>query len=231
MSPYARQYQLAQSLTFHVYNRSNAKAIIFRDDQDYEFFISALRRYVKLFALRIYHWAVMPTHYHLLLEIEEPESLSKAIAGISLSYTQYFHKQYTGCGYLWQGRFKSQPVQKEKYLIACGRYIDSNPVEAMLVSSPEQYLYSSARYYCLGIEDGVTVTDPMYEEWGAEKVDRQCRYAAFLGNYDSVDDERWNNMEVPQGDKEFIKKLVWEKGRLVSRRRGGFKQKKDVVTI
>ncbi|MFA5099943.1 MAG: transposase [Candidatus Omnitrophota bacterium] len=229
--PRARKYQLSQSLTYHVYNRSNSKQVIFRSDEDREYFCKILRKYIALFSLKIYHWVIMPTHFHLLLEIFEPERLSKAIAGISLAYTQYFHKRYGGCGYLWQGRFKSQPVQKENYLISCGRYIDVNPVKGKIVAAAAEYAYSSARYYCLGIDDGITVTDPMYEEIGTEKEQRQRKYSDFLMDYSDVDGQRWENMDVPQGDKAFIRRLVRKDGRFVSRRRGGIKSAKEVVNL
>ncbi|MCG6939354.1 MAG: hypothetical protein LJE83_14440 [Gammaproteobacteria bacterium] len=47
---------------------------------------------------------------------------------------------------LWEGRHKSSLVQSERYLLACSRYIEMNPVVANMVSKPEQYRWSS--YMC-----------------------------------------------------------------------------------
>lgn len=226
--PRARRYQLSRSLTYHVYNRSNSKQVIFRDDADCQCFCNILKKYIELFSLKIYHWAIMPTHFHLLLELLEPEKLSKAIAGITLSYTKYFHKRYGGYGYLWQGRFKSRPIQKENYLISCGRYIDVNPVKDKLVPVAWEYSYSSARYYCLGIEDGITTPDPLYEEWGDDTSQRQKKYTEFLLAYNDAEDQKWDNMDFPIGDKEFIKRLQRKQGRCVSKRRGGLKVQKKL---
>jgi putative transposase len=217
----ARKDLLSRSLIYHVFNRSNAKAVIFRDDFDYEHFKKLLQLYSAAFLIKIYHWVIMPTHYHLLLELSKPEQISKIIAGIALAYTQYFHKKYESCGFLWQGRFKSQPVQKEGYLIACGRYIDRNPVKANIVTAAEDYSYSSAQYYCLGINDGITTIDPMYEELCGDAGARQKKYSEFLKTFDIEEEQRWDSMEAPQGDKAFLERLIKDKGRVVLRKKGG----------
>jgi putative transposase len=231
MPEYARKHQLTESLTYHVFNRSNAKVTIFRCDQDYDHFMKVLIRYMTAFGLKIYHWAIMPTHYHLLLEIGDPERLSKAIGGIALAYTQYFHKKYNSCGFLWQGRFKSQPVQKECYMITCGRYIDRNPVKAELVTCAELYSYSSARFYCLGIDDGITTPDPFYATLAASARERQIRYGALLRDSDGCDGDLWEDSESPQGDPEFVRKIIKCKGRFSPRRRGGLQERKSLQIV
>ena len=133
---------------------------------------------------------------------------------------QYFHKRYKGCGYLWQGRFQSRPVQKENYLITCGMYIDFNPVKDKIVSVASDYAYSSARYYCLGRDDGITTKDPIYDELGSNAAQRQKEYVKSLREYINEADTEWEDMKTPLGDKDFIRRVVKQNGRIVSRRRG-----------
>lgn len=95
----------------------------------------------------------MSNHYHLLLELDDPCLLSGFMAGFNRAYTHYYHKVNKSSGLLWQGRFKSQPVQKENYMLVCGRYIERNPVVANIVSEAVDYTYSSAKFYCSGIFD------------------------------------------------------------------------------
>lgn len=215
MPTYARKNLLAESLVYHVYNRSNAKAVIFKCEEDYLRFMDILHRYVLEFCLYIYHWVIMPTHYHLLLEIKEPLLLSKAIGGIALAYTQYYHKKYDSCGYLWQGRFQSRPVQKENYMIKCGRYIERNPVKAGMVAVAYRYPYSSAAYYCLGNPDGITREDGWYTGLATGGAEKQDRYKAFLQTVGSDDNIDWENMKIPCGDAEFAKRFIKNNGRLV----------------
>lgn len=220
MPTYARKHQLTNSLIYHIYNRSNAKLPIFNRTEDFDYFKDLLRSYSKRFSLKVYHWVIMPNHYHLLLELEEPERISNIMSGLAKAYSCYHHRVYSASGFLWQGRFKLQPVQKEKYLIACGRYIERNPVKAGMVNQAYAYPYSSAVVYCLGKADGITVEDPTISEFGIDLHRRRNAYKEFLQNFDYEEEKLFNNLEQPIGNKEFINRLIKNNGRFVPRRRG-----------
>ncbi len=220
MPTYARKHQLAASLIYHVYNRSHSRVPIFKRQQDYLYFIKLLESYVSRFGLKIYHWAIMPNHYHLLLELADPELISKIMAGLSKAYSCYHHKVYSIAGFLWQGRFKLQPVQKEKYLIACGRYIERNPVKAGIVTEAHEYPYSSAKFYTLGEIDGITVEDPAFSKLSADANTRRKMYLEFLRDFNERDEVKFDDLEKPLGDKIFIRQLLKANGRFMPKRRG-----------
>lgn len=220
MPTYARKHQLATSLIYHIYNRSHGRISIFRSEDDFGYFMNLLKEYSTKFIMKIYHWVIMSNHFHLLLELEEPELVSRFMAGLAKAYSRYHHKTYSASGYLWQGRFKLQPVQKENYLIACGRYIERNPVRANMVNQSYEYSYSSARFYCLGETDDITTEDPTFSEFGTDLNCRRNVYTEFLRNFDEEEEKSFDNLEQPVGNKEFIRRLVRENGRLVPRRRG-----------
>lgn len=215
----ARKHQLAGCLLYHVYNRSNAKSTIFKDPPDKMFFKTLLVSYLGRFSAHVYHWAIMPNHYHLLLEIDDPENMSAMMAGLHLAYTKYYHRKYQSAGYLWQGRFKMQPIQKEDYLLACGRYIERNPVRKGLVHSAQEYEFSSAGFYCFGANDGVTETDCYFENFGCDEKQRREEYIQFLGGFDFRVDQNLLSGE-PLGSEEFKRKLVCKQGRFFPRGRG-----------
>lgn len=108
----------------------------------------------------------MSNHYHLALELDKPEEISSFIAGLQRSYSCYHHRTYGTSGFLWQGRFKLQPVQKDIYLSAC------------------EYPYSNAAFYCLGRNDGLTTEDSLFSDFGKTSSDRQRSYREFLQNFD-----------------------------------------------
>ncbi len=220
MPYYARKHQLNQSLIYHAYNRSNAKEFIFNAETDYNYFISLLKDYTNRFSAKIYHWVIMSNHYHLALEMPEPENISALMAGLHRSYTCYHHKAYGTSGFLWQGRFKLQPVQKDSYLIACGRYIERNPLKANLVSESQVYPYSSAAFYCLGTNDGLTVEDPLFLSFGENITRRRLVYKEFLNNFDTEEERLFIQLEKPVGNKEFLRRLIASNGRYVPRRKG-----------
>jgi putative transposase len=185
MPYYARKHQLTQSLLYHADNRSNAKEFIFNSKPDYNYFINLLKDYSNRFSVKIYHGVIMSNHYHLVLEIDNPENISPLMAGLHRSYSCYHHKLYATSGFLWEGRFKLQPVQKDDSLIVCGRYIERNPVKANIVSESQEYLYSSAAFYCLARDDRLTVEDPLFSLFGKNVVERRIAYREFLKNFDA----------------------------------------------
>ena len=137
---------------FHVTTRGNQKQRVFLQDQDYEKYLDLLRHYKRKFHCKIYAWCLMPTHVHLVLQVNKPMELAKIMQGQSLAYAKWFNKKYTKVGHLWQGRFKSKVMQDETYVVDCINYIEMNPVRASMVKSPMDYPWSSYRYRVLGIE-------------------------------------------------------------------------------
>jgi putative transposase len=227
MPCYPRKHQLAGSLMYHDFNRSNAGAIIFHDNADYEKFMALLRRYVDAYSLKIYHWAIMSTHFHLLFELINPRLISKFMAGLTVIYTRYHHARYRTHGFLWQGRFKLQPVQKEGYLIACGRYIERNPVESGICVAADHYPYSSARFYTQGIGDGITVEDPTYINFGTCQMLRQEKYRYFLRESGGEEEKLFGEMEAVAGNPSFIERLKLMNGRPIPQGTG--KSKRDFL--
>jgi putative transposase len=230
MPAYARKHQLTNSLVYHAFNRSNGRVPIFHAENDYEHFIKLLKVYSERFALKIYHWAIMDNHYHILFEIDLPENISKFMAGFGRAYTHYYQKAYQSVGHLWQGRFKLQPVQKERYLIACGRYIERNPVRKKFVSEASEYPYSSCRFYTIGLDDGITLEDPTFKDFGLDINSRREKYRKFLRDFDLRQESGFRDFDKPQGNKEFIKRLIKVQGRLIPLRRGKPKGKNKCAT-
>lgn len=220
--PYlARAHQLGQSLLYHIFNRGNERREIFHDIEDYRYFIDLLSRYSKEHKFSIYHWVIMSNHYHLLLEIEKPERLSSIMSGLARSYVYHLQKRYQFSGHLWQSRFKSQPIQKEMYLLSCGRYIERNPVKANIIDFAEDYPYSSAAYYVFGKEDRLTIEDPLFADiFGVQLEQRRAKYKEFLRDFDVKEEGLFENLEFPQGSKGFLKRLIKEKGLFLPRRQG-----------
>ena len=64
---------------------------------------------------------------------------------LSQRYAHYFNKRYERTGTLWEGRFRSCVTESSRYVLACYRYIELNPVRAGMVMHPSQYVWSSYR--------------------------------------------------------------------------------------
>jgi len=79
----------------------------------------------------------MPNHIHLIAVPSEKEGLRLAVGEAHRRYTRRINFSKGWRGHLWQERFSSF-VMDERYLLACIRYIENNPVRAKLVDRPEQ---------------------------------------------------------------------------------------------
>lgn len=147
---------MSSSLTYHVINRGVIGQDIFHAQEDADFFITIVKKYSKIRSFNVYHWCLMHNHYHLVLGLKNSAGLSKIIGAIQQIYASYHHRVYKTQGRLFQSRFKSQAIETAAYLLACGRYVERNPVRAGLVSAAWQWPWSSARFYVYKKEDGIT---------------------------------------------------------------------------
>ncbi len=131
---------------YHVMNRGGAHQNIFRSNTHYELFTSLLSDAHEKYQAEIHAYCLMSNHYHLLLHCPN-ENLSKIMQYISKIYTQRFNKIHAIDGSLFRGRFKSIPVDADNYLLQVSRYMHLNPVAANITRKPEDYPWSSYKYY------------------------------------------------------------------------------------
>lgn len=131
---------------YHVMMRGNAKRDIFLDQNDGKRFINTLLKVQRENQLTIYAFCLMRNHFHILCK-EGTEPLSATMKRIAVAYAKYFNEKYERVGHLFQGRFLSQPVAEERYLLAVVRYIHNNPCKAHLVQAPKDYRWSSYHVY------------------------------------------------------------------------------------
>ena len=89
----------------------------------------------------------MHTHFHLVVTVGNVKRFSMALQMLKKKYTERYNFLHKRLGPLWSERFKSLIIENERYLCACGMYVEQNPVEAKLVEKSEDWPHSSSRYY------------------------------------------------------------------------------------
>lgn len=135
----------AGNVVYHVVNRANARQPIFETPADFLAFERVLVEGNARVGMRVVAYCIMPNHWHLVLWPRQDGDLSRFVGWITLTHTQrwHAHRRSAGFGHLYQGRFKSFPVQEnEHFLIVC-RYVERNPLRAGLVTRAEQWRWSS----------------------------------------------------------------------------------------
>jgi putative transposase len=96
-------------------------------------------------------------------------------------YVQYINRTYQRSGTLWEGRFRSSLSGEERYIMACYRYIELNPVRAGMVAEPSDYRWSSYRSNALGEQSELLKPHPLYLSIGNEPSSRYRAYRSFFG--------------------------------------------------
>lgn len=76
-------------------------------------------------------------------------------------------------GTLRDSHYKSSLIQAETYLLACRRYIELNPVRAVMVDDPAHYRWTSYRHNALGQANAYLAPHPLYLAIGREDTERR----------------------------------------------------------
>lgn len=137
---------------YHIISRGNRKSALFYDDQDLQTYLTILEKTKLKFPFYLHAYCLMTNHTHLQLETME-HPISDIMKRINSLYAIYFNKRHDLNGHVFQGRFGSRLIETRGYLLDVSRYIHLNPVEAEMVSRPEDYPWSSYRSYITGEAD------------------------------------------------------------------------------
>ena len=124
---------------YHVIARGNQRQAVFLDEKDFRTYLSFLAEYKTKHSFHLYTYALMKSHLHLLMPVEETP-LSKIMQILQFRYTRYFNKRYRKAGHLFQGCYKAILCDKDAYLLELVCYIHLNPVRSGVVGDPDKYL-------------------------------------------------------------------------------------------
>lgn len=147
----------SSSAIYHVILRGVNRQAIFLDSQDCLQFLNILKQYKKEHNYEIYAYCLMDNHVHLLIK-EGDESISNTMKRIGIKFVAWYNKKYDRCGHLFQDRFKSEPVENEKYFWTVFRYIHQNPLNAGIETKVGRYKWTSFFAYSKSISELVNIS-------------------------------------------------------------------------
>jgi len=186
--------------------RGNNKQDIFNNDSDKLHYWRLLNELKEENQINIFHYCIMNNHIHLIVWLFCESKLSKFMKQLNLSYFNYYKKLYGYCGHVWQGRYKSNIIETESYLLQCGKYIELNPVRAGIVNLPSDYAFSSFKHYALGHPDSLISDSPVFLGLAANSCKRRELYIEFTIDSDIITSDRLAKQAFI-GSKDFINKL------------------------
>lgn len=132
-------------IVYHVINRANGRTQIFNTDKDYQHFEELLQEAKELTGMRILAYCVMPNHWHLVLYPHTDKVLGEFMGWLTSTHVRQYRTRTNtiGYGHLYQDRYKSFPVQTDKYCQTLIRYVEQNPLRAKLTPRAENWHWSS----------------------------------------------------------------------------------------
>lgn len=164
----------------HVIQRGNNRQPIFVDAADREHMLALLAQYAQQFKVAIHAYVLMGNHLHLLVTPETDDGLPKMMQAVGRRYVRYFNDRHGRTGTLWEGRYRSNVIETERYLLACMAYIDLNPVRAGLVAQARDYPWSSHAHYIGQRPDKLVTPHALWWTLGNTPFAREAAYAEMV---------------------------------------------------
>jgi putative transposase len=209
----------------HLIQRGNNRQACFFADEDYRCYLEWLAECAGRTGCRIHAYVLMTNHVHLLVSADRSEAPGALMKALGQRYVQYVNRVYRRSGTLWEGRFRSCPIQEEIYLLACQRYIELNPVRAGMVNHPGEYCWSSYRANGQGEHDVLVRPHSLYEALGLDVAGRHAAYRELFrhelerGLVDEI--RRATNGNFALGNERFAADVAASLGRRVQPGKSG----------
>jgi len=169
-------------VSLHVIQRGNNRVACFRSDSDRLLYLALLADRSRLHGCDVHAYCLMTNHVHLLITPSAPQSCARLMKDLGQRYAQYVNKTYERTGTLWEGRYRSCLTQSERYVLACYRYIEQNPVRAGMVSRPSEYPWSSYRGNAEGARNPLLTPHVEFLALGTTEDARRAAYRTLVAD-------------------------------------------------
>ena len=168
---------------YHVLNRGVGRSRIFRKQRDFEAFEEVIAEAKARLPMRVLAWCVMPNHWHFVLWPRGDGELSEFMRWLTVTHTQRWHAAHhtAGTGPLYQGRFKSFPIQEDDHLLSVLRYAERNPLRANLLERADAWRWSSLWHRVHGDEARLLDDGPLARPRGWPEHVQSPQTEAELG--------------------------------------------------
>lgn len=131
---------------YHIINRGNNRATVFRGDASYNSFIDLLGEASDRIPMPLIGACLMPNHPHIVVRPTGADDLAKWMHWIFTTHVRRHHAKHGSSGRIWQGRFKAFIIQNDSHLLTVLRYVERNALRANLVSRAEDWPWGSLHW-------------------------------------------------------------------------------------
>jgi putative transposase len=166
----------------HIVQRGHRRNAVFFSDFDRLDYLTTLRECRSELSISIYAYCLMTNHVHLVVNPgDDPRNLSLLMKRLAGRHSRRLGRLHGWSGSLWEGRFHWSPIDTDRYLLACGRYVDQNPLRARLVSKPDDFEWSSSRARVGLVECHWLDVDPALADLASTNEQRFEVYRRLVG--------------------------------------------------
>jgi putative transposase len=159
----ARTFRLkSEDAIYHIMCKSITEVDLFKDDDDKKKYLFLIKKYKTIYNFKLYGYCLMDNHLHLIIDANGAD-ISKVMHGINFSYAMYFNKKHKRKGHLFHDRFKSIPVNTDRYLKILSLYTHNNPTDIIEYKDcPEKYEFSSLAIFIGKRRDSFNIVDYVF---------------------------------------------------------------------
>jgi putative transposase len=168
------------SVPQHIILWGNNREDCFFEQADYTYYLELLREAADRYGCRIHAYVLMTNHIHLLMTPCFEDAVSSMMQSAGCRYVEYVNRNHGRTDGLWEGRYRASLIESEDYLLACYRYIELNPVRAMMVKHPGHYHWSSYHANALGEWSGLVIPHQEYLRLGSSREQRMTVYSELV---------------------------------------------------
>ena len=172
--------KVVPGVALHVIQRGNNRGDCFFSDGDRLAYVRFLEKFSRDSRCAVHAFCLMTNHVHLLLTPPEASACAVLMKSLNQNYAQHVNRVHGRTGTLWEGRYRSCLAASERYVLACYRYIELNPVRAGIVSDPKDYLWSSYRCHAEQRASALLVPHPAFLALGSDRAHRENAYRDLL---------------------------------------------------
>jgi putative transposase len=141
---------------YHVTLRGNHRQDIFFAPSDRDLMNALFADVLERCDARLHAYCYMTNHIHAVIQVSDIP-LGRVMMRLAGTYARTVQARFETTGHLFEKRYHPVLVDADTYLLELLRYLHLNPVTAGLVTSPDDYTWSSHHAY-MGFRDEPWVT-------------------------------------------------------------------------
>ena len=210
----------APGVVQRIVQRAGEGRLLFESAEDYRVLFEVLKEAAHSNELAIHAYVLLPRQIQLLATPSNVSALPRTMQAIGRRYVPYMNRRTGRLGPLFDRRYRSTLIEAERYLLACMRHLEMQPVSQGLAQSPDEWYWSSYRHHVGREQEAFLADHPLYWSLRNTPFERQAAYRSLVEEpleADAVSEiERATEMGWGLGSEFFLESIATHATRRVT---------------